>query len=175
MDIETLFQAYGNRLLRAAYLMCNNEPDARDLVQETFCQALDALKRFRGDSQEYTWLYAILRNQYRLHCRKNFRWFPLDLLFDHPAEMVDPWISLNRAESEHRMEAAMALLPFKHREVLILRYVDEMKVDDIAPLLRVSPGTVKSRLHHAPRELQKRLLAGKRQVSPQERGERDEM
>ncbi len=159
-----MVQAHGDRLLRAAYLLCHNEHDAKDLVQETFCQALDAIKRFRRESNEYTWLYAILRNQFLLHCRRISRLFPLNLIFSHPAERVDPWIQLNRAESHRRMETAMALLPFKHREMLLLRYVEEMKVDEIANLLQISPGTVKSRLHTATRVLRKKLRSGNREA-----------
>ena len=164
MDIESMFQAFGNRLLRAAYLLCHNEPDARDLVQETFCQAMDAIGRFRGESTEYTWLYGIMRNQYLIYCRKRSRWLPLDLVFDRPAERVDPWSSIDKAEREDQLEAALSLLPFKQREILLLRYVEEMKVDEIARLLKISPGTVKSRLHNATRRLQKKRMAGRRSV-----------
>jgi RNA polymerase sigma-70 factor (ECF subfamily) len=161
MDIQALFEQHGGRLLRAAYLMSQNGQDARDLVQETFCQALEARARFRGESNEYTWLYAILRNQFRIHCRKNSRWFPLDLLFDHPAEKVDPWSGRDRVEQQQCLERALSRLPFKYRELLLLRYVEEMKVDEIARLLRIAPGTVKSRLHIATRKLQAKLARGK--------------
>jgi len=164
MDTETMFQAHGDRLLRAAYLLCHNEPDARDLVQETFCQAMDAIERFRGESKEYTWLYGIMRNQYMIYRRKRSRWLPLDLVFNHPAERVDPWIDINKVERARQFEVALSLLPFKYREILLLRFVEEMKVDDIAQLLKISSGTVKSRLHNATRRLQKKLAPGRRKV-----------
>ena len=175
MDIETTFQAYADRLLRAAYLLCHNEPDARDLVQETFCQAMDAIERFRGESTEYTWLYGIMRNQYLIHCRKRSRWFPLDLVFGQPAEEVDPWIEINKVEREHQFEAALSLLPFKHREILLLRYVEEMKVDEIARLLKISSGTVKSRLHNATRRLRKKLVPTRHKELRTVGGENHEM
>jgi RNA polymerase sigma-70 factor (ECF subfamily) len=125
---------------------------------------MEAIGRFKGESKEYTWLYAILRNQYLIHCRKKSRWFPLDIIFNHPAEKVDPWSQMNRAESHLHLEATMSLLPFKHREILLLRYVEEMKVDEIAALLQISPGTVKSRLHNATRRMQEKLVSGKRKV-----------
>lgn len=175
MDIETMFQAYGDRLLRVAYLMCHNEPDAHDLVQETFCQALEAMGRFRGESKEYTWLYAILRNQYLLYCRKNSRWFSLDALFSHPAEKTNPWTQLKMTDDQLRIEVAMSRLPFKHREILLLRYVEEMKVDEIALVLQISPGTVKSRLHHATRRMQRYLASGKKKVLRPVEGENHEL
>jgi len=158
-----MFHDFGDRLLRAAYLLCHNEPDARDLVQETFCQAMNAIERFRGESKEYTWLYGILRNQYLIYCRKHSRWFPLDLVFNHPAEIVNTTIDLDKIDSSHLLEAALSQLPFKYQEILVLRHVEEMKVDEIAGLLGISPGTVKSRLHNATRRLQKKLMPGRRQ------------
>lgn len=175
MEIEGLFQQYGERLLRAAYLLCHDETDARDIVQETFCQALESIGRFRGESKEFTWLYAILRNQYMNHCRKRSRWFPLDLLFDHPAELVDPWIEINKIERSHQLEMALRRLPFRHREILVLRYVEEMKVDEISRLLKIPPGTVKSRLHNATRRLQKKLLLRRRKVLQPVGGKKHEM
>jgi len=160
MQIEALFQQHGDRLLRAAYFLCHNETDAQDLVQETFYQAMDALARFRGESKEYTWLYGILRNQYFIYLRKKSRWFSLDLLFDRPAEKMDPWIEIDKLESNRQLEQALKALPFKHREILMLRYVEEMKVDEIGRLLEISTGTVKSRLHNATLRLQKKLLSG---------------
>ncbi len=159
MEIETLFQQHGDRLLRAAYFLCHNETDAQDLVQETFFQAIDAMERFKGESKEYTWLYGIMRNQYFNYLRKKSRWFSLDLLFNHPAETVDPWIEINKFESHRQLEQALKILPFKQREILMLRYVEEMKVDEIARVIKISAGTVKSRLHNATRRLREKLLS----------------
>lgn len=175
MELETLFQQHGDRLLRAAYFLCHNETDAQDLVQETFCQAIDAMERFKGESKEYTWLYGILRNQYFNYLRKKSRWFSLDLLLDHPAEQVDPWIELDNFESHQQLERALKILPLKQREILMLRYVEEMKVDEIARLLQISAGTVKSRLHNATRRLQKKLGAGRGKKLQPVGGEKHEM
>ena len=161
MDIETMFQVYGDRLLRAAYLLCHNEPDARDLVQETFCQAMGAIERFRGESKEYTWLYGILRNQYFIYCRKRSRWFPLDFILNGPVEAANPQVDFDKIDRSHLLETVLSELPFKYREILILRHVEEMKIDEIARLLGISPGTVKSRLHNATRRLQKKLKPGR--------------
>src|SRR5213594_980177 len=73
LDPEELLSAHGDRLLRSAYLLCGDETEAQDLVQETFLQALKSTHRFRGDSLVYTWLHGILRNLSHRHLRKQKR------------------------------------------------------------------------------------------------------
>jgi|WetSurMetagenome_2_1015567.scaffolds.fasta_scaffold239191_2 RNA polymerase sigma-70 factor, ECF subfamily len=175
MNIEELVQNHGNRLLRSAYFLCQSEADAQDLVQETFCQAMGSFNTFRGDSQEYTWLCGILRNQFLNYCRRKKRWFSLEMIFNHPAEKVDPWPEIDKAERHRQLKSALSRLPAKHREILVLRYVEEMKVDEIAGLLNLAPGTVKSRLYHATREMQKRLISVKQIVFQAAGGDPHEM
>ncbi len=59
LDFQELIESYGDRLLRSACLLCGDETEAQDLVQETFVQALKSAHRFRGDSAVYTWLHGI--------------------------------------------------------------------------------------------------------------------
>src|SRR6266498_163408 len=72
-DLQELIDSHGNRLLRSACLLCGDENEAQDLVQETFVQALKSAHRFRGDSAVYTWLHGILVNVCRRHHRKQKR------------------------------------------------------------------------------------------------------
>src|SRR5580658_9427052 len=62
VGLHELIEAHGDRLLRSAYLMCDDRAEAQDLVQETLLQAFKSAHRFRGDSEVYTWLHGILRN-----------------------------------------------------------------------------------------------------------------
>ncbi|MBP7868215.1 MAG: RNA polymerase sigma factor [Acidobacteria bacterium] len=155
MDLDKLIHDHGDRLLRAAFLLCRNPHDAQDLVQETFCRAMEAAGRFRGESGTYTWLYAILRNTCLNRRRGLFRWFSLDRSHDREDGRPGPGAWVEAQETRGLMDALLTRLPFRHREVILLRYVDELKITEIAATLRVSPGTVKSRLHHAVRRLQK--------------------
>src|ERR1700677_3029064 len=68
-----LIDSHGNRLLRSAFLLCHNETDAQDLVQETFLQARKSAHRFRGGSAVHTWLHAILLNLSRHYHRDRQR------------------------------------------------------------------------------------------------------
>ncbi|HEY3762981.1 MAG TPA: RNA polymerase sigma factor [Verrucomicrobiae bacterium] len=156
--IEALVEEHGNRLLRSATLMCGNESTAQDLVQDTFVQALRSAHRFRGQSGLYTWLHSILLNLTRHHWRDNQKLVIDGELAEQnlPVLMNPPSIS----DAEYAsMELARALgrLSEPHREVLVLRYFEHMKIQDMARHLGISEGTVKSRLHYAIGEMQKLL------------------
>jgi RNA polymerase sigma-70 factor (ECF subfamily) len=150
--------SFGDRLLRAAYLLCRNEPDAQDLVQETFCQALRSAKNFQGRSALYTWLYGILRHVFLLHCRKKrrFHWLSKEKASAFVSQENVP-LAEQRRKFGH-VARALDELPIKYREILLLRYFEGLKIMEIANLLKISPGTVKSRLHHATRRLRRKLV-----------------
>src|SRR6266446_3726570 len=86
LDLQELIESYGDRLLRSACLLCGDETEAQDLVQETFVQALKSAHRFRGDSAVYTWLHGILLNVCRRHLRKQKR-----LVFDEGLLLREPF------------------------------------------------------------------------------------
>src|SRR5215469_7516780 len=71
--VQELVRAYGDRLLRSAFLLCGSETDAEDLVQETFLQAIRSTRRFGARSTLYTWLHAILLNLSRHYHRERKR------------------------------------------------------------------------------------------------------
>jgi RNA polymerase sigma-70 factor, ECF subfamily len=148
LDFEELAAAYGERLLRAAWILCRDRHGAEDLVQETFAEAIPAAARFEGRSAPYTWLYGIMRRRLLLQNRKMRRFFRWRSLAEPESETVLP-VSFERDVRLDPMMTAVFGLPVKHREVLFLRYIDGRKVADIAEVLGISEGTVKSRLHHA--------------------------
>src|SRR6266702_7677184 len=86
LDFQELIESYGDRLLRSACLLCGDETEAQDLVQETLLQALKSAHRFRGDSTVYTWLHGILRNLCHRHLRKQKR-----LVFEEEIILKEPF------------------------------------------------------------------------------------
>lgn len=150
---EELVRLYGNRLLRSAYLLCGNEADAQDLVQETLIVAVRSPGRFRGQSALYTWLHGILLNLTRRHHRKRKRLVYTDELPRQEDEDPSGAVRLDtRAASTTLKEAIQKLSP-RHREVIVLRYFEGMKMQEIARHVGVTKGTVGSRLHYATRRL----------------------
>jgi len=156
--LEELVERYGDRLLRSAALLCGKEADAEDLVQDTFVEAARSAPRFRGQSSLYTWLHAILLNLTRHYHRSRSRISYDEEVGDAEAMVADEATArMDVAVAGSALTAALRRLSAPHREVIILRYYEDMKIDEIAAHSGVSKGTVKSRLHYAIAELQKLL------------------
>ena len=155
LTLPDLIAGYGDRLLRSAYLMCGHSGNAQDIVQETFCRALAALPDFRGEAGVYTWLFSIMRNVYlqqRRHERRFFHFLSRQQREPHPAR--GPAEDCERQSEHAQLLAALQKLPVKQREIITLRYVDGLKIADIARILALPEGTVKSRLFKASGRLQ---------------------
>jgi RNA polymerase sigma-70 factor (ECF subfamily) len=156
--VQELVNIYGDRLLRSAFTLCGNEADAQDLVQDTFLQAIRSVHRFRGRSTLYTWLHAILLNLTRHYHRDRRR-----IVYDNELtgrEVCLPDENPCQSDTETASSAVMEALrnlSCAHREVIILRYYEHMKIHEIAAHLGISKGTVKSRLHYAIGEMHKLL------------------
>jgi RNA polymerase sigma-70 factor (ECF subfamily) len=155
--VAALMDVHGDRLLRSAYLLCGNAADAQDLAQETLFQAVKSARRFRGDSALYTWLHGILLNLWRHHARQAARVTVTDAVPETAAETSAPGWALDQANDANALWEALGRLSAAHREVLVLRFYEELRLDEIAARLEISTGTVKSRLHYALRELREKL------------------
>jgi RNA polymerase sigma-70 factor (ECF subfamily) len=158
--MSELVTTFGDRLFRSACLLCGNETEAQDLVQETFLEAIRSIHRFQGRSTIYTWLHAILLNLARRSRRHRQRLVYDDELISReisPANENPDASDIGTAASA--LGHALARLSEVHREVIVLRYFEELKIHEIAACLVISAGTVKSRLHYAIEEMQK-LLPG---------------
>ncbi len=157
--VEELINLYGDRLLRSAYLLSGSEADAQDLVQDTLILAVRHARRFHGKSALYTWLHGILLNLSRHYHRKRKRMIYTDQL--PQSEMPDASAS-DRMDVEAASSALLDViqqLSSSHREVIVLRYFEGMKVQEIARHIGVTKGTVGSRLHYAKKRLRE-LIPG---------------
>ncbi len=168
-DVEKLAREYYDRLFRAALFVCNEPEMAEDLVQETFLAAADAIDKFEGRSSLYTWLYGIFLNKFRTRLRKKKSQKKISL--QRRAEELDmsnigEMLQSNTPETteilqqRERAEAvreAIDELPPHHKDVLILRYVEDMSYEKISGALDCSIGTVKSRIHYALNKISEKL------------------
>lgn len=157
--MEAVVETHGERLLRSATLLCGDWGHAEDLVQDVFIEAGSSVHRFRGDSNLYTWLHSILLNLVRHHRRDSKR-----LVYDNKLAAQEQTPALDEAAhpldlhyAETELTRALRQLSDAHREVLVLRFYERMKLDEMARCLGVSKGTVKSRLHYAIDQIQKLL------------------
>jgi RNA polymerase sigma-70 factor (ECF subfamily) len=153
-----LVNLYGDRLVRSAFVLCGNLTEAEDLTQETFIQAMKSAARFEGRSSIYTWLHAILLNLTRRYQRKRGRLIYDDAVAEQePATVDEAMGATDAATAASALTQAMRKLSEAQREVIVLRFYEDLKLHEMAAQLGVSTGTVKSRLHYAVRELQKLL------------------
>lgn len=160
-----LVSRYQTRLYNAALRLVHSPDDAADVVQEAFLSAYQALHTFKGDAEFFTWLYRITFNAAISLKRKKRPVISLDANAqdsgfepDDPSEYVKPGAGLERTEDERRLNAAIAKLSAEHREVLLMKDIDGLKYEDIAEVLGVPIGTIRSRLHRARLELRDLLV-----------------
>jgi RNA polymerase sigma-70 factor, ECF subfamily len=165
VSLPNLIASYGDRLLRSAYLMCGHSSNAQDIVQETFCRALAALPDFRGEAGVYTWLFSIMHNVYLKQRFRERRFFHF---LERQPQMVhsfdDPVEHLEQRRVQTEFITTLRKLPARYRKIVVLRFVDDMKITEIARILSLSEGTVKSRLFKAGNRLKASL--GKKYSRP---------
>lgn len=159
---ETLVHKYKQKAYSIAYRFTRNEEDALDLSQEAFAKAYQSINSFKKTATFYTWLYRIVVNicidfQRKTKKEDSLRkditdWQEeIEMASDNPSLLPDT--ALINMELRENIERAIALLSPQHREVLILRDFEDMSYKEITAILKISEGTVMSRLFHARRNL----------------------
>jgi len=160
------------RVWRVCFTVLGNAAEAEDTVQEVFLRAWKALPRFRGDSGLGTWVYRIALNTARSRLswlRRRF-WHRQESLsppqhdgptLDLPHPGASPEATSSRRQTHDKLMLAVAKLPRSFQEVIILRDIEDLDYPDIANVLDIPRGTVKSRLNRARQRLADELRAEK--------------
>jgi RNA polymerase sigma-70 factor (ECF subfamily) len=161
-----LVMRYKDRLNATLVRLTGSAEDAQDLVQDAFVRAYQKLEHFQGSSSFYTWVYRIAVNLALSERRK--RKSPLRLS-DFPAfdpadspddsEHSDPTARLERLERAALVQRALLELAPEFRKVVVLKDLEGMRYEEIAEVLEVPVGTVRSRLHRGRCDLRGRLEA----------------
>lgn len=160
---EVLVVRHQKRMLNVAYRMLGDYDEACDVVQEAFLAAWRAIRSFRGEAKFSTWLYGIAVNRARNRIRQSQGRSRRETVpIDDPGgpdagglrrEVPDCGESadgrLERKEIEARVRQCIAALEAEHREVLVLRDIQGFSYEEIAGMLDLPEGTVKSRLFRA--------------------------
>ncbi|MCB1626167.1 MAG: sigma-70 family RNA polymerase sigma factor [Xanthomonadales bacterium] len=152
---DTLVRTYSTELYRYAYWLCQDEALSKDLVQETFLRAWRSIAQLRDVAAAKSWLITIVRREHaRLYERKRL---PTDDIDDIPVEDGDSPEPAALSDVD-TIRAAMARLPTKYREPLVLQVVMGMSCREIAEELQISESAVMTQLFRARQKLQEQLL-----------------
>lgn len=153
-----LCREYSGKMYRLACRLAGPE-EAEDLVQEAFVQIYRSMKSFRGDCSIGTWVYRITTNVCQDYLRRKSRrsWrhlFSLDWLKNEtdrelPATTVEPHDAVLIRDDIDRLKKAIAALPQEQRAVLVLHDLEQLTYQEVADVLGIVVGTVKSRLFYA--------------------------
>ncbi len=162
---DELVEKYTPKLYGLVYHMTSNREDTNDILQEVFAKAYRALKRFRGKSAFYTWIYSIATNMTlnflkKRNRRRTMSLDDVDLAIEHDRDFIeatsksDPVREANISELQQKLNEAMQKLSVDHRTVVTMFDIQAMPHAEIAKILGISEGTVRSRLFYAHRQLQ---------------------
>lgn len=165
---DELVRRHQKRAYRYAYKLCHDPEEAADVVADTFVRMFKAIVMFKGEASFTTWMYRIALNCAYDARRKRLRHFaesldapvsteegPLEMQFASPE--ASPLQIVEKAERSECMESAMQEIPELYRRMLVLYHGETRSYEEIAEMLRVPIGTVKSRINRARRALRTRL------------------
>lgn len=150
--LEELIGNWERRLFYYVRRLVGNEEDAWDILQQTWLKVLRGIGRLREPRSLPTWLYRIARNTAMSHLRIEYS---KRALFEgngdvSGAEANADTFHFDDAEQVHY---ALSKLSLPHREVLTLHFLEDLSLEEIAQVVGIPPGTVKSRLYYAKRAL----------------------
>ena len=159
---DDLIKRYRDRVVSLVFHILGNFTEAEDLAQDVFVRAYRGLRRFRGQSSFFTWLYRIAVNVAYTSARKSSRRRFLQGLAIREARLrpapKTPEEEAVSGETELQVHAAMARIDPRLRAVLVLKEMEGMEVGAVAEILKIPVGTVKSRLFRAREDLRGILI-----------------
>ena len=159
---EELVRRYEKKVYALSLRLCGNSEDAQEAAQEAFLSAWQGLKFFRGEASFSTWLYRLTSNAAIDLLRR--RKAPALSLEDEeaPIDLPDPGPTpeeaAERRELREEIEAGLNALSVEHRQVLVLREMHQLSYEEIAGVLELDVGTVKSRISRGRKKLRNFLV-----------------
>jgi RNA polymerase sigma-70 factor (ECF subfamily) len=166
-----LVHRYEDKIFNYIYYLVKQRQEAEDLAQTTFVKAFFALRQYNHTFEFSTWIYSIARNvclDYFRKRKKEETDVSLHLMVgdDGDTEMgelleedhsPDPLKTVLNDELREKIEKAIESLPLKLREIVVLRHLEDCSYEEIAQIMNLPVGTVKSYLHRARKKLKERL------------------
>lgn len=153
---EELMNIYFDRLCREAYMKCKYEEDVKEIVQETVYKAYKNIKSLKEPKYFKTWLSRILINVSNDYLRKKGM---VDLELDEKAYIKEVTVE-DSVEIKIDLYNAIDTLEDKYKDAIILRYINDLKIEDISEILDRPINTIKTHLRKALKDMKKLLKEG---------------
>ena len=169
---DKMYRDHVDLIYRYAYRLCGEAESAKDLVQETFLNAYQGLKDFRGEAQVSTWLYTIASRACIRMRRKRKGQPEHELSLEEfvptsegefhlqiPIDGLSPEEALQNKELRKALDLAIEKLPAKYRMALVLRDMEGFSAKEVGTIMGLNERAVKSRLHRARLYVRRELSA----------------
>lgn len=167
-SFSILVNRYKEKVRNLIYLMTGDRESVDDLSQDVFLKVYESLRFFQFRSSFYTWIYKITVNTCRDEIRKKKirKFIPIDHYFEtnlSDSSMPDDY---NKIDNRILVKEALNALKYDHKEILILKEIQDLSYNEISEILNCEIGTVKSKLSRARLELAGELkkMTGKKDV-----------
>jgi RNA polymerase sigma-70 factor, ECF subfamily len=161
LAFRELYEAYRDRIYSLIVYSIGDPAHTQDVLQTVFFKIFRGLGKFRFESSLSTWIYRIAHNECQDHHRRRVTpHVPLEAILGSGDEIDSrPGSDQQHAQQEREtiIRQALMQLPFKMREVVVLKYVEGLSYDEMSKALGCAPGTVASRLNRALAALEERL------------------
>jgi RNA polymerase sigma-70 factor, ECF subfamily len=164
---EDIVEIYKDKVYHLCYRMLGNTHESEDAAQETFIRAYINLSSFNIKLKFSTWLYRIATNLCIDRIRKKKPDYYLDaevagtegltMYSQIPSNTELPEAELESMEIQEQIQKGIAKLPEKYRAVIILKYIEELSLNEISEILELPLGTVKTRIHRGREALRNQL------------------
>lgn len=158
---------YKDKIFHLAYRMLNNRHEAEDIVQETFLRVYKSLDRYDENQKFSTWIYRIGTNLCIDRLRKRKPSYSLDADMNDqegmdgysmiPSDDRTPESEMLISETQRIIHQAIESLPAKYKTIMILRYIQDMSLQEISDVLDLPVTTIKTRVHRGREYLRKKL------------------
>lgn len=148
-EVEAILIEQYERFYRLAFQYVRNEQDALDMVQESAYRAMKNCGKVRDSRYLFTWIYRIVINTCLDHLRKTGKEQVLETI-EEPGYVE---AGFDREEQEESLRETLEQLDERDRTVVVLRYFEELKLEEIAQVMDENTNTVKTRLYRALRKL----------------------
>ena len=159
---DSLFAKYQDYVYNIVYGIVGKQEEAHDVTQEVFVQVYRSLGSFRRGSRFATWLYRIAVNRAvdAARASRGWRWLPFDETLNATPDPADsPVRTAERHSEQDVVQQVLMQVPVQHRDILVLRYYQDLSVEEISEVLGCSISAAKVRLHRARQHFKEKYVA----------------